>query len=67
MAGTATEGWRVAAEGAAVREATAEAPTTGAGTIALVSMIKFLRLLKMHPAEGRKKMRTTIIRAGIRT
>ena len=30
-----------------------------ATVVALVSMVKFLRLLKMHPAEGRKKMRTT--------
>ena len=52
MVRIATEGRRVAAEGAAV-----EAPTIGARTVALVSMVKFLRLLKIHPVEGRKKMR----------
>ena len=60
MARTTTEGKRVAAEGAAMGGAVAETPTVGAGTVALVSKrIKFLRLLKMHPAEGLKKTRTT--------
>ena len=59
MAGTATEGGRVAAEEVVVGGVAIEAPTVGAGTVALVSMVKFLRLLKMHPVEGRKKTRTT--------
>ena len=59
MAGTATEGGRVVAEGATVGGAIAEASTAGATTVALVSMVKFLRLLKMHLVEGRKKRRTT--------
>ena len=50
MVGTTTKGGRVATEGVVV-----EAPTARVGTVALVSMVKFLRLLKMHPAEGRKK------------
>ena len=31
-----------------------DALIAGAGTVALVSMVKFLRLLDMQPAEGRK-------------
>ena len=58
MAGTATEDERVAAEGVAVGGAAVEAPTMGAGTVKLVSMVKFLRLLKMQPTKGRKKTRT---------
>ena len=59
MAGNVTKGGRVAAKGAAVGGAavggaTAEALTTRAGTVALESMVKFLRLLKMHLVEGRK-------------
>ena len=57
MAGTATEGGRVAAEEAVVRGAAADAPTMGARTVALVSMIKFLRLLKMQPAKVGKRRR----------
>ena len=45
MAGTVTEGRRVVAKGAVVGGVVAEAPTTGAGTEALVSMVKYLRLL----------------------
>ena len=68
MAGTATKGKRVAAEGAAMGGAAVEAPIVGVRTVALVSMgIKFLRLLKMHPAEGRKKMRTTATNASRNT
>ena len=52
MIGTATEGGRVVTERDAVGGATAEATISGAGTVALVSMVKFLRLLKMHPVEG---------------
>ena len=37
-----------------------EAPTVGAGIVALVSIIKFLRLLKMHFVEGRKKTRIAV-------
>ena len=59
MVGTAIESGRVAAEGAAVGGAAAEAPTIEAWTVKLVSMVKFLRLLKMQPAESRKKTRTT--------
>ena len=58
MARTATEGGRVATEGVVVGGVVAEALTSRAGTVALVSMVKFLRLLKMQPAEGRKKTRT---------
>ena len=47
MAGTATEDERVAAEGIAVGGAAVEAPTMGAGTVKLVSMVKFLKLLKI--------------------
>ena len=49
MIGAAIEGGRVAVGGA-----TAKALTAGVGTVALMSMIKFRRLLKMHPVEGRK-------------
>ena len=59
MVGIAIEGGRVAAEGAAMGGADDEAPIVGVGTVALASMVKFLGLLKMHPVEGRKKMRTT--------
>ena len=59
MAGTATEDKRVAAEGVAVGGAAAKAPTVGAGTVKLVSMVKFQRLLKMQLAKGQKKTRTT--------
>ena len=57
MAGTTTEGGRVAAEGAVVGGAVvggaaAEAPIARAGIVALVSMVKFLRLLKMQATEG---------------
>ena len=45
MAGTVIEGKRVAAEGAVVGAAAAEASTVGARTVTLVSMVKFLRLL----------------------
>ena len=62
MAGTTTRGGggggEVAAEGVAVEGAAVETPIVGAGTVKLVSMVKFLRLLKMQPTEGRKKMRT---------
>ena len=61
MATTATEGERVAAEGATVGGAAAEAPTVGAGIVALASMVKFLRLLKMHLVEGRKTTRTAVV------
>ena len=47
MAGIATEGGRVAAKGATVGGASAGASTTGVGTVALVSMVKVLRLFKM--------------------
>ena len=57
MARTTTEGGRVATKGAVIGGAAAEAPTAGAGTVKLVSMVKFLRLLKIQPAEGRKKTR----------
>ena len=57
---TAIEGRRVAAEGAAVGGATVEASTGRAGVITLVSMVKFLRLLNMHPVEGRKNTRTVV-------
>ena len=53
-----TEGGRVAVKGVIVGGAVVEAPTSGAGTVALVSMVKFLRFLKMHPVEGWKKTRT---------
>ena len=53
MVRIATKGRRFAVEGATV-----EAPTVGARTVALVSMVKFLRLLKIHPVEGRKNLRT---------
>ena len=59
MARIAIEGGRVVAKGAIVGGATAEAPTTGAGIVNLVSTVKFLRLLKMQPSECRKKTRTT--------
>ena len=59
MAGTATEDERVAAEGVVVGGAAAKASTVGVGTIKLVSMVKFLTLLKMQLAKGRKKTRTT--------
>ena len=58
MAGTTTEDGRVAAEGAAVGGAAAEAPIARAGIVALVSMVKFIRLLKMQTTEGQKKMKT---------
>ena len=60
MAGTATEGGRVVVEGDVVGGAAAETPTVGVGTVKLVSMVKFLRLLKIQPAEGRKKTRTAV-------
>ena len=47
MAGIATEGGRDAAKGAAVGGASVGALTAGVGTIALVSMVKVLILLKM--------------------
>ena len=55
MAGTTTEGGRVAAEGAAVGGAVVEAPIARARIVALVSMVKFIILLKMQTTEGRKK------------
>ena len=55
MAGTGTEGGKVTTEGVFVGGVAAEAPTMGARTVALVSMVKFLKLLKMQPAKGRKK------------
>ena len=50
MARTVTEGGRVAVGGVAV-----EAPTAGVGTVALVSMVKFLRLLKIRFGTGTTK------------
>ena len=58
MAGTAIEGGRVATEGATLGGVAAEAPIARVGIIELLSIVKFLRLLKMHPVEGRKKTRT---------
>ena len=55
MAGIAIEGRRVAAGGAAVGGAAAKAPTARAGTVKLVSTVKFLRLLNMHPAKVEKR------------
>ena len=56
MAGTATKGKRVAAKGAAMGGAVVEAPITGVGTVALVSMgIKFLRLFEDAPCKRSKK------------
>ena len=60
MAGSATQGERIAAKGAVMGGVATKAPTTRVGTVALVSMVKFLRLLKMHLAKGRKKTRTTV-------
>ena len=45
MAGTVIDGGRVVVEGTAVGGATL-IPTIEAGVVALVSMVKFLRLLK---------------------
>ena len=52
MARTGTEGRRVATEGAIVGGAATKASTAGAGTVASVSMVKFLRLMKLQPVEG---------------
>ena len=59
MAGITTEGGRVAAKGFAVGGASVGASTARVGTVALVSMVKVLRLLKMWLAEGRKKTKAT--------
>ena len=55
MAGTMTEGGRVAVEGAAI-----EALTLWERTEALVSMVKFLRLLKIQLVDGHKLTKTAI-------
>ena len=60
MAGSATQGERITAKGVVMGGAATEALTARVGTVALVSMVKFLRLLKMHLAKGQKKTRTTI-------
>ena len=60
MARTATEDRRVVVEGAAMGGATAEALTAGVMTVKLVSMVKFLRLLKMQLTRGRKKTKTIV-------